>query len=41
MTEAVALTAPEPNRKRIVLPEIKPLIEAKAEWAVGTEEGEM
>jgi len=32
MTETVALTEVEPDRKRIVLPEIKPLIEAKAEW---------
>jgi phenylacetic acid degradation protein len=33
MTETVALTEVEADRKRIVLPEIKPLIEAKAEWA--------
>lgn len=32
MTETVALTEIEAGRKRIVLPEIKPLIEAKAEW---------
>lgn len=33
MIETVALTEAEADRKRIVLPEIKPLIEAKAEWA--------
>lgn len=33
MTETVALTEVEADRKRILLPEIKPLIEAKAEWA--------
>lgn len=32
MTETVALTEVEAGRKRILLPEIKPLIEAKAEW---------
>jgi phenylacetic acid degradation protein len=33
MTETDALMEVEMDRKRIVLPEIKPLIEAKAEWA--------
>jgi len=33
MTETVALTEVEADRKRIMLPDIKPLIEAKAEWA--------
>lgn len=33
MTETEALTEIEPGRKRIDLPDIKPLIEAKAEWA--------
>ena len=33
MVETEALTEVETNRKRIVLPDIKPLIEAKAEWA--------
>ena len=33
MTETEALTSVEAGRKRIDLPEIKPLIEAKAEWA--------
>lgn len=33
MTETVALTEVETERPRIVLPDIKPLIEAKAEWA--------
>lgn len=33
MTETEALTEVEPGRKRIVLPNIKPLIEARAEWA--------
>jgi len=33
MVEVEALTEVEANRKRIVLPDIKPLIEAKAEWA--------
>lgn len=33
MTETVALTEVESDRKRILLPDIKPLIEAKAEWA--------
>lgn len=33
MTETVALTEVETDRKRIILPDIKPLIEAKAEWA--------
>ncbi len=33
MVEAEALAEVEADRKRIVLPEIKPLIEAKAEWA--------
>lgn len=33
MTETVALTEVEADRKRILLPDIKPLIEAKAEWA--------
>jgi len=33
MVETEALTEVEANRKRIVLPDIKPLIEAKAEWA--------
>jgi phenylacetic acid degradation protein len=38
MTETVALTEVEADRKRIVLPEIKPLIEAKAEWAEAASE---
>lgn len=33
MTETVALTEVEADRKRILLPDIKPLIEAKADWA--------
>ncbi|MDR2239366.1 MAG: transferase hexapeptide repeat family protein [Zoogloeaceae bacterium] len=33
MTETVALPRAEPDRKRITLSPIKPLIEAKAEWA--------
>ena len=33
MTETEALTEVEAGRKRIDLPDIKPLIEAKAEWA--------
>ncbi len=33
MNETVALTKVESDRKRIILPDIKPLIEAKAEWA--------
>ena len=33
MAETEALTEVEVGRKRIVLPDIKPLIEAKAEWA--------
>jgi phenylacetic acid degradation protein len=33
MIETVALTEVEADRKRIVLPDIKPLIEARAEWA--------
>ncbi len=33
MTETEALTEIEPDRKRIDLPDIKPLIEAKADWA--------
>jgi len=33
MTETAALTEVEADRKRILLPEIKPLIERKAEWA--------
>lgn len=33
MIETEALTEVEADRKRIVLPDIKPLIEAKAEWA--------
>lgn len=33
MTETVALSEVEVDRKRILLPDIKPLIEAKAEWA--------
>lgn len=33
MVETEALTEVEANRKRIVLPDIKPLIEARAEWA--------
>ena len=33
MTETEALTEIEAGRKRIDLPDIKPLIEAKAEWA--------
>ncbi|PKO71307.1 MAG: phenylacetic acid degradation protein PaaY [Betaproteobacteria bacterium HGW-Betaproteobacteria-14] len=33
MVETEALTEVEADRKRIILPEIKPLIEAKAEWA--------
>ena len=32
MTETLALSEPEPGRKGIDLPDIKPLIEAKAEW---------
>ncbi len=38
MTETAALTEVEADRKRILLPEIKPLIEAKAEWADGAAE---
>lgn len=33
MVETVALTEVEADRKRILLPDIKPLIEARAEWA--------
>lgn len=33
MTETEALSEIEPDRKRIHLPDIKPLIEAKADWA--------
>lgn len=33
MVETEALTEVEADRKRIVLPDIKPLIEARAEWA--------
>ena len=33
MVETEALTEVEADRKRIILPDIKPLIEAKAEWA--------
>lgn len=33
MIETVALTEVEADRKRILLPDIKPLIEAKADWA--------
>lgn len=33
MTETVALSEVEVDRRRILLPDIKPLIEAKAEWA--------
>jgi phenylacetic acid degradation protein len=33
MVETEALTEAEADRKRIALPDIKPLIEAKAEWA--------
>jgi phenylacetic acid degradation protein len=33
MTEAVALREIEANRKRIVLPDVKPLVEAKLEWS--------
>ena len=33
MTETEALTEVEAGRNRIDLPDIKPLIEAKAEWA--------
>jgi len=33
MMETVALTAVEADRKRVVLPDIKPLMEARAEWA--------
>jgi phenylacetic acid degradation protein len=33
MIETVALAEVEADRKRIVLPRIKPLIEARAEWA--------
>jgi hypothetical protein len=33
MVETEALTEVEADRKRIALPDIKPLIEAKAEWA--------
>lgn len=32
MTETEALTAVEPGRRRLELPDIKPLIEAKASW---------
>lgn len=35
MTESVALTECELGRKRIVLPDIKPLVEARADWAEG------
>lgn len=38
MTETVALTEVEADRKRIILPDIKPLIEAKAEWAEAASE---
>lgn len=38
MIETEALTEVEADRKRIVLPEIKPLIEAKAEWAEAASE---
>ncbi len=38
MTETVALTEVEADRKRILLPDIKPLIEAKAEWAEAARE---
>jgi phenylacetic acid degradation protein len=38
MTETVALTEIEADRKRIHLPDIKPLIEAKAEWAEASQE---
>jgi phenylacetic acid degradation protein len=40
MTETVALTQLDAGRKRIVLPEIKPLIEAKAEWAEASTAGD-
>jgi phenylacetic acid degradation protein len=40
MTETVALTQLDAGRKRIVLPEIKPLIEAKAEWAEASAAGD-
>lgn len=33
MLETVALTEVEVDRKRIILPDIKPLMEARAEWA--------
>lgn len=33
MAETVALTEVEPDRKRVILPDIKPLIEARVEWA--------
>lgn len=33
MTETEALSEIEPDRKRVDLPDIKPLIEAKADWA--------
>jgi phenylacetic acid degradation protein len=33
MAETVALTEVEADRKRIVLPDIKPLIEARAAWS--------
>ena len=38
MTETVALTEVEADRKRILLPDIKPLIEAKVEWAEAARE---
>ncbi len=41
MTETVALSEVEAGRKRIVLPDIKPLIEARASWPErGAESGE-
>jgi phenylacetic acid degradation protein len=40
MVETVALTEVEADRKRILLPDIKPLIEAKAGWAEAAAENE-
>ena len=41
MTETIALSEVEAGRKRIVLPDIKPLIEARASWPErGAESGE-
>ncbi|MBI5921574.1 MAG: phenylacetic acid degradation protein PaaY [Betaproteobacteria bacterium] len=39
MREAEALTEPEPGRQRIKLPDIKPLVEAKAAWIAASAAG--